>query len=115
MVILAKAVESLQSELLDAYYDFQFQRDSLTLADKLSQRFRVAFEQQRNALQALSETPTGASPYFLPLLESFLVQQQQEIQVTKQAYGRAKQRLGLLTGAPAVEALEQQLSTTPKA
>jgi hypothetical protein len=47
-------------------------------------------------------------------LESFLVQQQQEIQVTKQAYGRAKQRLGLLTGTPAVEALEQQLSTTPK-
>jgi hypothetical protein len=111
MVILAKAVEELQSELLEAYYEFHFQRESLTLAEKLYQRFRITFEQQRKALQALSETATGASPYFLPLLESFLTQQQQEIQLTKQAYVRTKQRLGLLTGNPAVEALEQRLSS----
>lgn len=114
MVILAKAVEALQSQLLEAYYEFQFQRESLTLADILYQRFRMTFEQQRKALQALSTTTTGASPYFLPLLESFLTQQQQEIQMTKQAYTRTKQRLSLLTGTPAVEALEQRLTSKPK-
>ena len=114
MVILAKAVEELQSELMEAYYDFEFQRESLTLSEKLYQRFRVTFEQQRKALQTLSETATGASPYFLPLLESFLTQQQQEIQLTKQAYTRTKQRLALITGTPAVETLEQKLATPPK-
>ena len=113
MVILAKAVEALQSELLEAYYEFQFQRENWQLAETLYQRFRRTFEQQRQALQVLSQNPTTStttSPYFLPLLESILTQQQQEIQLSKQAYVRTKQRLNLLTGSTVVDALEQRLS-----
>jgi hypothetical protein len=44
------------------------------------------------------------------LLESILTQQQQEIQLSKQAYVRTKQRLNLLTGSTVVDALEQRLS-----
>jgi hypothetical protein len=109
MVILAKAVESLQSDLLEAYYEFSFQRANVKLAEQLYQRFRLTFEQQRKALQTLNDTSN--TPYFLPLLESFLLQQQQEIQQTKQAYIRTKQQLSLIAGEPAVTALELKLTT----
>lgn len=109
MVILAKAVESLQTELLEAYYEFSFQRTNVKLAEQLYQRFRTTFQQQRKALQALNDA--SSTPYFLPLLESFLLQQQQEIQQTKQAYIRTKQQLALIAGEQAVTALELQLAT----
>jgi hypothetical protein len=110
MVILAKAVESLQSELLEAYYEFSFQRANVKLAEQLYQRFRLTFQQQRKALQTLNDTSN--TPYFLPLLESFLLQQQQEIQQTKQVYIRTKQQLTLIAGEPAVTTLEQTLNTS---
>ncbi|MFN8614899.1 MAG: hypothetical protein U0003_03175 [Vampirovibrionales bacterium] len=108
MLLLAKEVESLQSELLAAYYDYRHSRDRLTLAQQGQKE--VARYQE---LLPTPATPTSPARYndpsqamWEPLAATITTGLNDTVVKTQQEYLSARQHLVMLVGADALTALE---------
>jgi outer membrane protein TolC len=100
MLILAKEVDALQSQVIETYYQYRHTQERW----KLSQEAIRVLDQARG--------PDGASvapelQALLPVMDSLHQSAQQDEASCKQAFVNARNALGLLVGGEALVALEQ--------
>jgi len=105
MVLLAKEVEALQSELMDKYYAYRQAEEHLNLA-------REAHATIGKYYDHAMRTP-GSNPETLqPLMQSVLDSARQEEQNATQACHSSRSALSLMVGPDALNAMDQARSKT---
>ncbi len=106
MVILARAVDNLQQELLDLYLNYKQSKDILAL-----QKGKLAILEQTYALARKNEMAQATSD-FNPseqLMRYMLNDAKQSTQRAEQSFQQAQHRLGLKVGEEALILLEKDL------
>jgi hypothetical protein len=101
MVILAKAVETLQTDLLEAYFDYRSAMERLTLAKEA--RSKMAFYLDSTHKQADQTYVSSLEP----VMESLYQTTAQHEASARQAVGNTKNHLLILVGPDALSALEE--------
>jgi hypothetical protein len=100
MVILAKEVEALQSNLLELYYNYRHAQERLALAREsqatIGKYYTHATAEGSNTDESLQ-----------PLVQSIYDSARQDEQNAQQTYNSARTALALLVGPEAVAVLEQ--------
>lgn len=99
MVILAKEVEELQSQLITLYYNYKHAKERLALAKEAEQ----VIEKHGNQAEVSSNTAVALKP----LMESLVESARQEVQNAEQGYNSSRVALSGLVGPAAISALEQ--------
>lgn len=99
MVILAKEVEELQSQLITLYYDYKHATERLTLAKEALQVV------ERHGEKAGNSNSTAEA--LKPLMQSLVESSKQEVQNAEQNYNSCRVALSGLVGPAAITALEQ--------
>ncbi len=94
MVILAKEVEALQTQVIERYYDFRHARERWNLAQEAHRVLQIRAE----------ESPI--EPVFQPIVTSLQDAAYQEELQTRQAYLKARNALAMLVGPDALAVLE---------
>jgi hypothetical protein len=99
MVILAKEVDSLQTHLIELYYNYRHAKERLTLSHNASSTLSTYYEQASNGSDSNSVA-------LQPLMQSLEASAQQDEHNAQQAYNSARTELGLLVGSDAMKALD---------
>ncbi len=99
MVILAKEVEELQSQLITLYYDYKHAKERLTIA-KEAERVIEKYGDQAEASGSTSEA-------LKPLMQSLVESAKQDVQSAEQSFHSSRVALSGLVGPAAITALEQ--------
>lgn len=112
MVILAKAVEDLQRDVMTAYYQYRYAQERLALAD------RAVTDIQKHYSRALTVAQKSDSHRnnLEVLLRSAMAGVEQEARQSESEVHQTCSSLALLVGSDVIAALELQkarLSTTP--
>jgi hypothetical protein len=107
MVILAKEVEALQSQLIEKYYTYRQAQERLTMAREASATIGKYYD---HALKMPSTSSNAES--LQPLMQSMLDTTQQEEQKALQAFNSTRSSLSLLVGPDALAALDQSRNKT---
>jgi outer membrane protein TolC len=105
MVILARAVDNLQQELLDLYLTYKQSKDVLAL-----QKGKIAILEQTYALARKNEATKATTTDFSPsdqLMRYMLNDAKQSTQRAEQSVQQAQHSLGLKVGEEALLLLEQ--------
>jgi hypothetical protein len=105
MVILAKEVEALQSQLIEQYYTYRQTQERLTMAREASATIEKYYDHAFKTTSANSEV-------LQPLMQSMLDNAKQEEQKAQQAYSSSRSALSMLVGVDAIAALDQTRSKT---
>lgn len=100
MVILAKEVESLQTELIQLYYHYRQAKERLTLSEEANLMVSRYYDHA-------SQPNGGMNPSLQPLMQSMYESTHQDAQNAMQDYNTAKTALMQVVGADAMMALEQ--------
>ena len=104
MVILAKEVEALQSQLIEKYYTYRQAQERLSMAREASATIGKYYDHaQKNAT-----TNDALQPLMLSMLDTTT----QEEQNALQAYNSTRSALSLMVGLDAIAALDQSHSKT---
>ena len=107
MVILARAVDNLQQELLDLYLNYKQSKDVLAL-----QKGKHAILEQTYALARKNEATKATTADFNPsdqLMRYMLNDAKQSVQRVEQSFQQAQHRLGLKVGEEALLLLEKDV------
>jgi len=105
MVILAKEVEALQSQLIEQYYTYRQTQERLTMAREASATIEKYYD------HALRTTTTN-SETLQPLMQSMLDNAKQDEQNALQSYNSSRSTLSMLVGQDAIAALDQTRNKT---
>ncbi len=105
MVLLAKQVEELQSQLIQLYYGYQHAKERLQMAQEASSTINKYYDHA-------ASTPMLSNESLQPLMQSIYDSAKQDEQSAQQAFNSARNALGLMVGPDAVAALEQPQSTS---
>ena len=100
MVILAKEVEALQSQLITLYYNYRHAKERLTLAQEANSTISKYYDHTSHIENSTAEA-------LQPLIQSIYDNSKQDEQTAHQAYNSSKSALTLVVGPDAVAALEQ--------
>ena len=109
MVILARAVDNLQQELLDLYLTYKQSKDVLAL-----QKGKLAILEQTYAVARKNEAAKATTTDFNPseqLMRYMLNDAKQSTQRAEQSFQQAQHSLGLKVGEEALLLLEQGSDT----
>jgi hypothetical protein len=109
MVILARAVDNLQQELLDLYLTYKQSKDVLAL-----QKGKLAILEQTYAVAPKNEATKATTTDFNPseqLMRYMLNDAKQSTQRAEQSFQQAQHSLGLKVGEEALLLLEQGSDT----
>ncbi len=111
MVILAKEVEALQSQLIEKYYTYRHAEERLSMAREASATIGKYYDHaQKNATS--NGNPNGANDALQPLMLSMLDTTTQEEQNALQTYNSTRSALSLMVGPDAIAALDQSHSVS---
>jgi len=105
MVILAKEVEALQSQLIEQYYTYRQAQERLTMAREASTTIEKYYD---HALKTSSNTTDTLQP----LMQSMLDNAKQEEQNALQNYNSTRSALSMVVGPDAIAALDQTRKKT---
>lgn len=100
MLILAKEVEALQSQLIETYYSYCHRQEQWTLAQEASKSLKQSY-------QHLNESNAPEAVALQPIVESLYEGVSQQEATAKQDFISARNQLGLMVGSDALLALEQ--------
>jgi hypothetical protein len=104
MVILAKEVEALQSNLITLYYNYRHAKERLTLTKEASSTIAKYYDHtiaiEGSTVEALQ-----------PLIQSIYDNAKQDEQSALHAFNSSRNALSLVVGPDAVAALEQETKT----
>lgn len=103
MVILAKEVEALQSQLITLYYNYRNARERLSLAQEASSTIAKYYDNT-------AHTTTETSEALQPLIQSIYDNAKQDEQTAQQAFNSSRTALALLVGPDAIAALDQGIN-----
>jgi hypothetical protein len=106
MVILAKEVEALQSQLIEKYYTYRQAQERLTMAREASGTIGKYYD------HALKAPSNGNSESLQPLMQSMVDTTQQDEQSALQSFNSSRSALGLVVGPDALAALDQSHNKT---
>lgn len=104
MVLLAKEVEALQSELITLYYNYRHAKERLTLAREASSTIAKYYDHTSRMENTTSEA-------LQPLIQSIYDNSKQDEQSAQHAYNSTKSALTLVVGPDAVAVLDQESKT----
>jgi hypothetical protein len=107
MVILAKEVETLQSELIRLYYQYRHAKERLELSMEASSTVGRYYDRHMETHNQDSSTAS-----LQPLLQSLYDSIRQDTQSAQQAYNSARTALALIVGPEAIAALEESKNNT---
>jgi hypothetical protein len=107
MVILAKEIESLQSQLIQLYYNYRHAKERYTLAQEASSTLTKYYDHASAMQDSTAET-------LQPLLQSMYDSAKQDEQNALQAYNSSRSALSLVVGPDALAALDQPSTKTTK-
>jgi hypothetical protein len=99
MVLLAKEVESLQSEVIRLYYNFKHAKERLDLAEEANSTIA-------RYLDHADSSKVQINPSLQALMQTLYESTHQDTQNAQQAYNSAKTALALKVGPDAITALE---------
>lgn len=102
MLILAKTVETLQTDVLEKYYEYRHARDQWTLSQEAVRTMDQYYKRSTQREDALAES-------LAPIMEGLYERARQEDATNQQAYVSARNGLALLAGNDAVIALDEAL------
>jgi hypothetical protein len=105
MVILAKEIESLQSQLIQLYYNYRGAKERLALAQEASSTIAKYYDHASTQQGTTAET-------LQPLMQSMYDSAKQDEQSAQQEYNSSRTSLTMVVGPDAVAALEQQAPGT---
>lgn len=109
MLLLAKEVESLQTQVIEAYYTYRQAQDQWKLAHEATVKLDAYYQRTLDA-------PAGSDASALkPVLDAMFESLQQEEQNAKQAFVSARNALGLMVGGEVLLTLEQAHQSKPTA
>lgn len=100
MVILAKEVEALQSQLITVYYNYRNAKERLSLAQQASTAISKYYSHAGQVENSTSEA-------LQPLIQSIYENAKQDEQSAQQAYSSSRSALALIVGPDAIAALDQ--------
>jgi hypothetical protein len=103
MLILAKEVDALQSQVIETYYQYRQAEERW----KIAQEAATTLEKQYEKHQHAKNRRAAVDQALKPLMDSMIQTAEQEENNHKQAYVNARNALGLLVGGDALLALEQ--------
>lgn len=104
MVILAKEIESLQSQLIQLYYNYKHAKERLTLAQEASSTIAKYYDHASTQQGPTAET-------LQPLMQSMYDSAKQDEQNAQQDYSSSRTSLTMVVGPDAMAALEQASTT----
>ncbi|MBK8190893.1 MAG: hypothetical protein IPK79_10640 [Vampirovibrionales bacterium] len=105
MLLLAKEVEALQTQVIESYYAYRQAQDQWKLSHEALVKLDAYY-------QRILEAPENADALALkPVLDSMFEGLQQEESNAKQGFVSARNALGLLVGGDALLTLEQSRQT----
>lgn len=104
MLILAKEVESLQSQVIESYYEYRHAQERWKISQQATESLQK-FHEKFNDPDTPAQKPEHLA--LQPLVESLFQSARQEESSAKQGFVHARNALGLLVGADALVALEQ--------
>lgn len=108
MLILAKEVEKLQSDVITAYYDYRHAKQRWQMTKDASHRLNFYRDQLLSGKANGGKGIDGISPELkITMLDSLFQSWKQEEDAAKQDYVSCRNSLGLLVGTDALIALEQ--------
>lgn len=99
MLILAKEVEALQTEVIQGYYQYKHTRELWKLSQKGKREVALFYDNL--------DTSASEAQALLPVLESLMSSISQEESEYRQNFVSARNNLSLLVGADAIIALEK--------
>ncbi len=102
MVLLAKNVETLQSQLIQTYYNYKHAKEKLTLAQEAQSTLNKYYDHAESL-----PTANATNEALKPLMQSMAESARQDVQNAQQAYSSSRSSLSLLVGTDAIAALEQ--------
>ncbi|MDX2085931.1 MAG: hypothetical protein SFZ03_11150 [Candidatus Melainabacteria bacterium] len=108
MLILAKAVDGLQAQVIETYYQYQYAKERLSMARQSVQL--VAKYSQR--LQEQSGLDSAVLQVLQPVMDSLFQSVQQDEDTAKQELTSGRNALGLLVGPDALNVIETAGSPT---
>jgi|GEM_PF-1674062 len=100
MVILAKEVEALQSQLITVYYNYRNAKERLSLAEQASSAIAKYYAHT-------GQTENTTNEALQPLIQSIYDNAKQDEQSAQQAFNSSRSALALMVGPDAVAALDQ--------
>ena len=103
MLILAKEVDALQSQVIETYYQYRQAEERWKIAQEASLTLERQYDKHQNSKSRRSSTDQALKP----LMDSMIQTAEQEENNHKQAFVNARNALGLLVGGDALLALEQ--------
>lgn len=112
MVILAKEVESLQTQLVELYYGYKNAKERLALAKEAQTTINRYYDHADSSAakphdKAGTIQAASTSDALQPLMQSIVESAQQDVQNAQQNYSSSRTALSLLVGTDAVAALDQ--------
>jgi hypothetical protein len=109
MLILAKEVETLQQQLMTAYYTYQHRQQQVALTQEAYHTLKNAVDRAEKRLLAEPSAQNGHQlKTLMPLMESVLETSHRDAMAAQSALQQARTDLGLLVGEEAVTTLETQ-------
>jgi outer membrane protein TolC len=110
MVILAKAVDSLQKQLLTHYYAYLFSQQQLALGQQTQQRLQQHYQQaqQQAKVGVVGQPPEQAQQQqaLMVVMGHLLSQHQYQLQQTATQVNQHRTELALLVGQEALTTME---------
>jgi hypothetical protein len=103
MLILAKEVDALQSQVIETYYQYRQAEERWEIAQEAATTLEKQYEKHQHSKSRRSSTDQALKP----LMDSMIQTAEQEENNHKQAFVNARNALGLLVGGDALLALEQ--------
>lgn len=107
MVILAKEVDSLQTHLIELYYNYRHAKDRLALSHEASTTLSNYYNHAGNATDSNSVA-------LQPLMQSLEDSARQDEHNAQQAYNSARTELSLLVGPEAMNVLDNPNTSAQK-
>lgn len=105
MVILAKEVEALQSQLMEQYYTYRQSQERLTMAREACTTIEKYYDHSLKTSGSNAES-------LQPLMQSMLDSAKREEQNALQSYNSSRSALGMVVGPDALAALDQSHNKT---
>lgn len=102
MLILAKEVDALQSQVIETYYQYRHSEERWKLSQDAAKNLQGLFEDYHHKTHLSAQEQA-----IKPLMDSMLQSLEQEESNQKQAFINARNSLGLLVGGDALVALEK--------
>jgi hypothetical protein len=101
MVLLAKQVEELQTQLIQLYYNYKHAKEKLALAQEAQSTINKYCD------HAESQAANGQSDSLKPLMQSLVESARQDVQNAQQNLHSSRSALSGLVGPDAIAALDQ--------